>query len=238
MKIQCVWEHHHGDTLLYAANLPGAFTRGMTREIAMGKMEKEAASYFRWQGRLFQDAFELEIIQEKASDLDIRDADSDVLFEGEKQELTAAEYADLKALALKSASDFLALYEAVPEKDVSCFPVRQAFYGQVPRTAREMYEHTKNVNEYYFGEIDVDIDNGGSILDCRQRGFAALEGQPDFLTKGVIEGSYGEQWSVRKVLRRFIWHDRIHAKAMYRMALKTFGPDAVPNIFQFELGES
>ncbi len=28
---------------------------------------------------------------------------------------------------------------------------------------------------------------------------------------------------MKLVLRRFIRHDRIHAKAMYRMAVKTFG---------------
>lgn len=28
---------------------------------------------------------------------------------------------------------------------------------------------------------------------------------------------------MKSVLRRFIRHDRIHAKAMYRMAVKTFG---------------
>lgn len=233
MKIQCIWEHNRNDTLLYAANLPGAFTRGETRDAAMTKMVAEAASYLAWQGKLLQEDYELEIVQEKCSDLDIRDADSDVLFENEKQTLTLEEYKNLKALVLKSASDFLALYEAIPDKNVSSLPVRQTFYGKVPRTAREMYEHTKNVNEYYFGEIDVDADNDDSILDCRRRGFEALERQANFLDRGVCEGSYGEDWSVRKVLRRFLWHDRIHAKAMYRMAVKTFGPEAVPNVFHF-----
>ena len=45
----------------------------------------------------------------------------------------------------------------------------------------------------------------------------------NFLGKPTVEGSYGEMWSLRKVLRRFLWHDRIHAKAMYRMTQKTFG---------------
>jgi len=35
------------------------------------------------------------------------------------------------------------------------------------------------------------------------------------------------------VLRRFIWHDRIHSKAMYRMAVRTFGRDAVPDVYAF-----
>ena len=104
--------------------------------------------------------------------------------------------------------------------------------GRFPRTAFEMYEHTKNVKAYYFGEIGVEADNEGNIVECRQRGFALLESRSDFLENAVFTGSYGEEWSLRKVLRRFIWHDRIHAKAMYRMALKTFGED-VPNVFHF-----
>ena len=113
-------------------------------------------------------------------------------------------------------------------------PERRTFYGAVPRTAREMYEHTKNVNSYYFGEIGVQADNEGTISDCRRRGFLLLEGQPDFLKNRVFGGSYGEEWSLRKVLRRFVWHDRIHAKAMYRMALRTFG-EGVPNVFCFDV---
>ena len=34
----------------------------------------------------------------------------------------------------------------------------------------------------------------------------------DFLKNPVISGSYGEEWSLRKLLRRFVWHDRIHAR--------------------------
>ena len=100
--------------------------------------------------------------------------------------------------------------------------------------AEEMYLHTKNVNSYYFGEIGIDTDNKGTILECRERGFELLEKHPELLALGVFTGSYNEEWSLPKVLRRFIWHDRIHAKAMYRMALATFGRNSVPDIFRFE----
>ena len=82
----------------------------------------------------------------------------------EKGVLDLAEYKELKALALRSAKDFLTLYESIPDKNRSCLPNRQTLYGQVPRTVFEMYEHTKNVNEYYFGEIGVEADNEGSIF--------------------------------------------------------------------------
>lgn len=235
MKIRCVWEHNGNDSILYADSFIGAFTRGASKDLAVQKMPSEIKSYLMWKGDLVTDSFEPEIVQEKCSDLTISDADSDVLFDEERKELSVSEYEELKALVLKSARDFLSLYEAIPDKNKSCLPIRVTFYGQVPRTAFEMYEHTKNVNDYYFGEIGVVTDNEGNIVECRERGFAVLESQPNFLKNIVHLGSYNEEWSLRKVLRRFVWHDRIHAKAMYRMALKMFDPDVVPNIFQFDI---
>ena len=233
MKVYCVWEHNGNDTLLYSVDYIGAYTRGESLEIAKAKMPGEIVSYLKWLGDDTSDNIEVVITQEKDSELAIKDADSDVLFESEKAPLTADEYGKLKALALKSAKDFLALYDSIPAKSATAIAERKTFYGQIPRTADEMYVHTKNVNEYYFAEIEVDADNDGTIYECRRRGFKALEAKPDFLQNAVIEGSYGEDWSLRKVLRRFIWHDRIHARAMYRMAVKVFGTENVVNPFCF-----
>lgn len=233
MYVNCFWEHNNGDTLLWSENFVGAYTRGEKLEIAISKMKSEIVSYLKWQGKSLPEDIEISIPEEKSSDLNIKDADSDALFETEKEPLTKEEYEKLKALALKSAKDFLALYNSVPNKNITSLPARKTFYGELPRTASEMYEHTKNVNEYYFCEIDVNADNEGDIYECRKRGFEALETNPDFLKSAVIEGSYGELWSLRKVIRRFIWHDRIHARAMYRMATKVFGAEIVANPFYF-----
>lgn len=233
MTINCVWEHNGRDTLLYAVDFVGAYTRGETLEAAVRKMQAEICSYLKWCGKKAVTSMDIAIIEEKVSELAICDADSDVLFESEKAPLTAEEYIKLKALALKSAQDFLALYDSVPDKNATAAPERKTFYGQVPRTANEMYEHTKNVNTYYFAEIAVDADHDGNIYECRKRGFESLEANPDFLQNTVRKGSYGEDWSLRKVLRRFIWHDRIHARAMYRMAIKVFGAESIVNPFYF-----
>ena len=233
MTINCVWEHNGNDTLLYATNFVGAYTRGESLEIAKAKMPQEIVSYCNWLGMDAAGKTEIVIVGEKRSELTIRDADSDVLFESEKAPLTAEEYKKLKALALKSAQDFLALYDSVPDKNATAAPERKTFYGKVPRSADEMYEHTKNVNTYYFAEIAVDADHDGNIYECRKRGFESLESNPDFLQNTVRKGNYGEDWSLRKVLRRFIWHDRIHARAMYRMAIKVFGAESIVNPFYF-----
>lgn len=234
-KINCVWEHNGNDTLLYATNFIGAYTRGENLEIAMAKMPQEIISYCKWLGEEAPDKIDIVIVEEKCSELAIRDADSDVIFGSEQVPLTMENYVKLRNLALKSAKDFLALYESVPDKHAAAAPERKTFYGLVPRTAKEMYEHTKNVNAYYFAEIDVNADNVGDIYECRKRGFELLEKKADFLQNPVLEGSYGEEWSLQKVLRRFIWHDRIHARAMYRMAVKRFGTEQIANPFYFIL---
>ncbi len=234
MKVCCVWEHNGGDTLLYARDLPGAFSRGASLREALEKMQGEARSYLQWRGETIPDTLDPVVTQEKTSVLMICDADSDVIFDTERQPLMEEEYRTLKALALRSAADFQKMYDSFGDKDVTDRRQRPTFLNRVPGTAREMYEHIKNVNTYYFGEIGVDADCKGNILSCRKRGFAALEAQENYLSLPVIEGSYGEEWSLRKMMRRFLWHDRIHAKAMYRMAVRMYGKESVLNPFCFD----
>lgn len=233
--VSCVWEHNGDDTLLYAVDYVGAYTRGENLAIALSKMSREIKSYQGWSGEDVCEGVEVIIVGEKKSELKICDADSDVIFKSEKAPLTVEEYERLKSVALKSAKDFLTLYESIPDKSAPLKAGRDTFYGRLPRSAEEMYLHTKSVNEYYFTEIGVDADNEGDIYECRRRGFEALEAKPDFLENTVVEGSYGEEWSLRKLLRRFIWHDRIHARAMYRWAVKIFGSEIIVNPFYFDL---
>ena len=233
MSVSCVWEHNGDDTLLYCDNFPGAYCRGSSLKEAAAKVPAEVSSYCRWAGLELPIDLDVRVVQNAACDLNISDADSDVIFESETSPLTIDEYYILKALVLKSAEDFLHLYHSIPDPNRTISVSRRTFYGAVPASAEEMYQHTKNVNAYYFGEIGVDADNNGDILSCRIRGFDKLEAMPVFLNNRVVDGSYGEQWSLRKMLRRFIWHDRIHAKAMYRKSCAIFGNAEISNVFFF-----
>ena len=237
MLIKAVCEYNEGGCLVYAENFPGAFVRGRNYENAIAKFPKEIESWLDWVNGGFEneEPFEVELVQEKKNDdLRICDADSDVIFDSEREPLTKEEYQKLKILALRSAMDFERLYDSVPDKKMNIVPPRETFYGKIPSTAEEMYNHTMNVNSYYFGEIGVEVENGPDILSCRQKGFDELEKQENFLENKVFDGSYGEEWSLRKVLRRFIWHDRIHARAMYRRAYEAFWDSDIDNVFRFK----
>lgn len=75
MKIECIWEHNGGDSLLYAGNCMGAFTRGASLEEAVRKMPDEIRSYYAWLGEAALGDIECDVVQEKDSQLEIKDAD-------------------------------------------------------------------------------------------------------------------------------------------------------------------
>lgn len=237
-EILAVIEYNDAGCLIYAQNYPGAFVRGATQAEALAKFDGEIRSYLHWatgEKPSYAQEFPVTIVQEKKSELQVCDADSDVLFASECGPMTREEYDSLRYLVLKSAQDFQCLYSSVPNPDISLHAPRKTFYGLVPRTPREMYEHTNSVTNYYCGEIDVAIPNLKNIVHNRMHALSELEGVEGFLDNAVHEGSFDESWTLKKVLRRFIWHDRIHAKAMYRTAVALWGKVIIENPFCFEL---
>ena len=78
-------------------------------------MPEEIRRFQLWRGEEPLDNYEIDIVQEKESGLQVRDADSDVLFATEKDPLSAEEYQHLKTLAMKSAEDFYSLYNSFPD---------------------------------------------------------------------------------------------------------------------------
>lgn len=230
-----VLEFNQEGYLVYSESFPGAYVRGFTLDEALGKFPDEISKYCLWAKlNLAKDRRVLtKIVQEKESNLQIADADSEVIFDCERLPLTLKEYEYLKQLTLKSAYDFLLLFQSIPDKDVTSLEKRETFYGFIPTTAKEMYDHTNNVTSYYVGEIGIDIKNTSDIFANRVQAFKAIELKNNYLENEIYQGSYEEEWSLRKVMRRFIWHDRIHAKAMYRMAKNIWDAKNIINPFLF-----
>lgn len=227
MRIEAVCEYNEGGYLIYAANYPGAYVRGESENQALAKFGGELRSYLRWAGQKPSAETEIAVVQRKQSALRVCDADSDVLFDSERLPLTAADYEALKLLVLKSARDFRKLYRSIPNPDISPRAPRETFYGAVPRTPREMYAHTNMVTAYYVQAFSVEFENTDDIYANRMQAIAELEALPEFLSGRVYLASDGEEWTMRKALRRFLWHDRIHAKAMWRTATALWGREIV-----------
>ena len=218
MAIQAIIEYNDKGFLVYADGFPGTFTRGREKSEAIQKLPREVEIYCRWAGRLCPNESTVNVIEEEYKDIAIEDADTEVLFESEKSPMSDEDYRELKSLVFKSAEDVLAVYNSIPDRNRPLMPPREAFHGAVDVTAREMLAHINGVTQYYITQIGVSHKNLPDLQINREAAFAALEKPAGFLDSNPVTGSFGEVWSLRKVLRRFIWHDRIHIKAMYRRA--------------------
>lgn len=137
-----------------------------------------------------------------------------------------------KLLVLKSARDFCALFESIPNPDISPRVPRTSFYGPVPRTPREMYDHTNHTTAYYMAAFGIPFENMPDLYANRLQALAEIEDREELLTGKVCTAPDGERWTLRKLLRRFLWHDRIHARAMWRTAAPLWG-SAVADPFGF-----
>ena len=87
MRIYCIWEHNGGDSIIYSRDFIGAYARGASKEEALIKIPAEMRSYLSWAGKPVPDCLEAEIVQEKPSELNVCDADSDVIFDSEREPL-------------------------------------------------------------------------------------------------------------------------------------------------------
>ena len=238
--IEVIAEYNERGAMLWADAYAGAYSRGESVSKALEKFPKALSAYAAWaHGAPLTDLSEADFVITHAykSDLQVEDADSDVLFPSERLPMDMAEYTQKKQLCIRSAQDFEKLVASIPQKDRALRKSRRTFYGKIPCSAREMAEHANRVMEYYANAVGVPFDNEGGLLENRKRLFRALESTPDFLTSRVYTASDGELWTRKKLLRRILWHDRIHAHALYRLAITFWQKERIANPFCFDSGK-
>ncbi len=221
MNNDVIREYNEKGELLYSATFPGAFTRAATLTEALAKFPHEIRCYCTWSDDDFRTGEPLlsRVTEEHLTNLQVEDADSDVIFASERNPLSISAYERLKHLALKSAADFTQVCRSIPDPDAILMPHRKTFYGDCPNTAKRIFLHVSKVNNYYFSQLGIEIKEGPELTRGRAEGFEQLEKKKRFLDSDVVEGDGGKLWSIAKLLRRFIWHDRIHARAMVRQGL-------------------
>ena len=208
MHIDAICETNGKGWLIWAAQCPGAFARGATENEALAKLPGDVRRFLHWAG---EPAGDITVTPGAPieSGLHTEDADSDLLLEADCAPMTEADYPDISPRA-----------------------PRTSFYGPVPRTPREMYDHTNHTTAYYMAAFGIPFENMPDLYANRLQALAEIEDREELLTGKVCTAPDGERWTLRKLLRRFLWHDRIHARAMWRTAAPLWG-SAVADPFGF-----
>ena len=202
----------------FIVELPGAFIRGITEQEAMTKVKKEVNLYLKWLGDEQKHDFRVQIVQTHRSSLSVEDADNEILLEADKDMMGEEEFRNLVDLVWCSGETFLKLYTHTKFKDwIDESRIRKTFYGQNPKTIKEIFEHVKHCQYYYLSRMEITEEPKGDFMSIRKFCLAKLETLYHKNNNSLKFEAANELWMLKKVLRRFIWHDRIHGKAMTRI---------------------
>ena len=206
----------------FLVDLPGAFIRGEDEEDALSKVRHEAESYFDWLGILRASPTKWQIVQRHYCQLMVEDADGEILLDADRGTLPEEEFQTLASLIHRSARTFKSLYGSSALKHwVDPSRARRTFYGECPKTIQEVFDHVNATQHYY-------VSRAGLLPSEEETDFLATRNlyadriERLFRAQGSsrVYDVDNELWTLKKILRRFVWHDRIHGKAITRILAK------------------
>ena len=232
-----VLEYNDKGVTLWSLRYPGAFARGETAAEAVRKLPAACRRYRLWAKLPIEaDAAgdeQVRCTRKIKVDAPVEEGFTAALFPEEKLALDMARYTSLKTLCLISARDLETLFVSIPQKDRALLKSRRTVYGKVPVTAREMLSHVIEAQRTWSTLFGVNLGESQGLLADRKRLFAGLERQPGYLDDRLVTGPDGELWTLRKLLRRLLWHDALHGRALYRKAVTFWQKERIKNPFGF-----
>ena len=206
----------------FIAQLPGAYVRGETDEITLSKVHTEVRSYARWLAVEAPVGYENSVSQRHHCTLMVEDADTEILLDEDRSPMNDEEFKELHDLAACSGETIYALCKNADLRDwVDESRVRKTFYGETPKTIREIFDHVNGTQYYYLSRANLTTkERAGDLLEARHDCLSCLQELFEQQDNDRIFVVDNEEWTLRKILRRFVWHDRIHAKSIVRIMQK------------------
>lgn len=215
--VNIVYETNGIGFLGWITDFPGAYIRGKTLEDARGKIDKEINAYNQWLE--IENTIDMQIYEHiMKCNLHVEDADSNIILDSELQGFDTKE--DFKFWCkniLISGEKAELIYKKTKYKSIVDPTMEMpTFYGKVYCTIDEQYRHIVNVQNYYLNQIDTEMNIKNDLQMDRMEFIEKL--QEKYRKEGNRLYRYDdEKWNVKKIIRRIIWHDRIHIKAIERM---------------------
>ena len=225
----------------FIVELPGAFVRGSKEQEALSKVQHEATSYLAWLGIELKQLPTARKVQTHLCKLMVEDADCEILLDVDRAPMSDREFQLLVELAKHSGLSFTKLYDLVKLKDwIDKARIRKTFYGQNKKTIKEIFDHVKRTQYYYMSRIPVPFSEDETLpfMEIRESSLDSLARLFRKEANSKVYNVENEEWTLKKILRRFVWHDRIHGKAITRILEKQrqLGLiDRYEDLFQFKI---
>jgi hypothetical protein len=207
----------------FIIELPGSFVRGIEEQEIFSKVPAEAQSYLEWLESHSQVPEKVRVVQRHQCKSTVEDGDCEILLDTDQESAAPIEFTKLVELAKYSGQTFWSLCKTSELRDwVDPARKRSTFYGETPGTIVETYNHVNRTQYYYLSRTGIRFQEDSQFDFVRRRGYCLDQIEKMFAKNGnsqLFEVD-NEQWTLKKILRRFIWHDRIHGKAIVRILHK------------------
>jgi predicted RNase H-like HicB family nuclease len=211
--------------IAYVFDLPGCYSAAETQEGASLLAPARIAEYFAWRSQHGRPSpFGDVSIQTKADEVFRSFPDKDdpayivnAFFKDDRRPLTRAEIDDALWLLEQTRADLLAVVQPLAQDKLKArFPEKRF------KTILSILRHVAGAEWWYFDRLGLAFPHEQLAKDP----FAALEQVraqtvaqlPKLVGDTQVGEQSGELWSVRKVVRRALWHERDHTQHIAKLA--------------------
>ena len=206
-----------GHWVAWVLDLPGCFSSANTQEEATAQTPTRIAEYFDWlktNGRaspLATEPIEMKVPEVFLSFPSQDNYSVNAFFQDDRRPLNYDEVEYYLWLLDCTRRDLLAVVHQIPRERLS-----QPVTGEVQGSIEGILNHIAGAENWYLDRLSLALPNEDMLDEPLARLERVRAHTRTRLLKladdaRVIE-LVGEQWSVRKVMRRALWHERDHTK--------------------------
>jgi len=204
-----------GKWIAWVFGLPGCFSRGATRTEAVAAAPQAIADYFNWRdgyNRVGEDDIEqirgeVTEVFENYETLDGYWVNS--FFDHDRRLVSAADADDARWLLDCTRSDLVRTIQSVSPKRLDA-----AIPGERFQSLSGILRHVAGAELWYLNKLGLGFDRA-ELPDDLFRQLEKIRAHlvitlPQLVDNDTIRDVHGERWSARKVIRRALWHERVH----------------------------
>lgn len=212
-------EPHHWVAWVY--ELHGCFSKATTHDTAIAQVPDTIKNYFAWlKGRnpIYnppESPIEIDISEDIRSVLLDDGYFANAFFEHDRIPLTNNDINDIRRLLEYTRKDLFTIINKIPPMNMD-----KPIAGEVQKSIRGILNHIATAEWWYFDRFDISFDRKempeDTILILKKVREHTLSLLPSFIHANKIVKKREERWSVRKIMRRTLWHEITHARQIQR----------------------
>ena len=237
--IDAVIEYNTSGAILHFIDFPGAYSKGKDVHEAFHNAYDEIQSFTKWMDNPIQNNFEIVVPNTYLANprLNLSKGHSEILIDNDRDLLSKEMFEKWCDLAEYSAECFDTLYNAVKDKSwIMPEEHKDDFYHKELSTAEDIFNHMSDAHKKFLDPTGCKcrILKKDSYKDNRRKCISAIKDLYSNCESLDVTKKGKEEWTLTKVVRKYIWHDRMHAKGLCDYCNKLgMKKKDIPNVYCF-----